>query len=90
MAMDREAVSDPGVPATARILAVRIRQGGENPDVAELRVRVSGPGFDTFDADCEVQAAVPHPRPRDRRNVIAHPSDNTFAIGYDHLWEDKD
>ncbi len=79
---------DAGVISTAEIVAVvRIRQGGENPDVAELRVRISGPGFDTFAADCEVPAVLPLPRIGDRRQVVVDPSDYTFAIGYDHLFE---
>lgn len=76
-----------GVVSTAEIITVRIREGGENPDVAELRVRISGPGFDTFEADCEVPAGIPRPRIGDRRQVVVDPSDCTFAIGYDHLFE---
>ncbi|WP_156161720.1 hypothetical protein [Nocardia vulneris] len=75
------------VPATAEIIAVRIVAGGENPDVAELKVRISGPGFDTFEAECEIQTGVPYPRPGDRRRVVVDPSDRTFAVGYDHLFE---
>ncbi|MFI6310724.1 hypothetical protein ACIBEK_11490 [Nocardia fusca] len=76
-----------GVVSTAEIVAVRIRQGGENPDVAELGVRISGPGFDTFKADCEVPAVLPLPRIGDRLQVVVDPSDHAFAIGYDHLFE---
>ncbi|NUP27295.1 MAG: hypothetical protein HOQ36_20685 [Nocardia sp.] len=76
-----------GVVSTAEILAVRIREGGENPDVAELRVRISGPGFDTFKADCEVPAGIPRPLIGDRLHAVVDPSDNSFAIGYDHLFE---
>jgi hypothetical protein len=76
-----------GVISTAEIVAVRIRKGGENPDVAELRVRISGPGFDTFKADCEVPAVLPLPRIGDRLQVVVDPSDYAFAIGYDHLFE---
>ncbi|MGW1739429.1 hypothetical protein ACWCPQ_11525 [Nocardia sp. NPDC001965] len=76
-----------GVISTAEIVAVRIRKGGENPDVAELRVRITGPGFDTFVADCEIPAVVPLPRVGDRHQVVVDPSDYTFAIGYDHLFE---
>ncbi len=76
-----------GVPATAEILSVRIRKGGESPDVAELRVRISGPGFAPFKADCEVPAGAPPPRVGDRRQVVVDPSDNSFVIGYDHLFE---
>lgn len=76
-----------GVVSTAEIVAVRIRQGGENPDVAELRVRISGPGFDTFKADCEVPAGDPRPQIGDRLQVVVDPSAGNFAIGYDHLFE---
>ncbi|MGW6332819.1 hypothetical protein [Nocardia rhamnosiphila] len=76
-----------GVVSTAEIMAVRIRKGAENPDVAELRVRISGPGFDTFEANCEVPAGNPLPRVGDRCQVVVDPSDRTFAIGYDHLFE---
>ncbi|NUS44370.1 MAG: hypothetical protein HOQ24_11860 [Mycobacteriaceae bacterium] len=74
------------VPATAEIIAVRIREGGENPDVAELKVRISGPGVDTFEADCEESAGVPYPKIGERRRAMVDPSDSTFAIGYDHLF----
>ncbi|WP_328393567.1 hypothetical protein [Nocardia sp. NBC_00416] len=76
-----------GVISTAEIVAVRIRKGGEDPDVAELRVHISGPGFDMFKADCEVPAGIPRPRIGDRLQVVVDPSDCTFAIGYDHLFE---
>ncbi len=43
-----------GIAATAEIFAVnRIRDLNEGQDTAELTVRISGPGLDTFDADCE-------------------------------------
>ncbi|WP_109522615.1 MULTISPECIES: hypothetical protein [Nocardia] len=77
------------VPATAQIIAVRIREGGENPDIAELTVRISGPGLDTFEADCEVPTGVPYPRIGDRRRVMVDPADSSFAIGYDHLFEQR-
>ncbi|MGI5217639.1 hypothetical protein [Nocardia sp. CA-290969] len=76
-----------GLPATAEITAVRIRQGGESPDVAELRVRISGPGVDPFKAVCEVPSLSPRPQVGDRLRVVVDPSDNSFAIGYDHLFE---
>ncbi|MEV0355655.1 hypothetical protein AB0H71_06265 [Nocardia sp. NPDC050697] len=77
------------VPAEAEIRAVRIRAGGENPDVAELRVRITGPGFDTFEAACEIPTGVPHPRIGDRRRVLVDPADLSFAIGYDHLFDEQ-
>lgn len=76
-----------GVVSTAEIVAIRIRKGAENPDVAELRVHINGPGFDAFKADCEVPAALPRPRIGDRFQVVVDPSDYAFAIGYDHLFE---
>ncbi|WP_280399388.1 hypothetical protein [Nocardia carnea] len=75
-----------GVVATAEITAVRIRRGGESPDVAELRVRISGPGIEPFEAECEVPAVAPAPRVGDRLHVVVDPADNAFAIGYDHLF----
>ncbi|MFI5717138.1 hypothetical protein [Nocardia sp. NPDC051750] len=76
-----------GLLATAEITAVRIRQGGESPDVAELRVRISGPGVDPFTSDCEVPSVAPRPQVGDRLRVVVDPADNSFAIGYDHLFE---
>lgn len=76
-----------GVIGTAEITSVRIRPGGESPDVAEMKVRISGPGFDTFVADCEEDTGAPRPRVGDRRHVVVDPTDLSFAIGYDHLFE---
>ncbi|UGT62593.1 hypothetical protein [Nocardia asteroides] len=76
------------IRAEAEIIAVRIRPGGENPDVAELRVRISGPGFEPFVAECEVPTGVPHPRAGDRRRVLVDPADRRFAIGADHLHDE--
>jgi hypothetical protein len=75
-----------GVVTTAEITAVRIRKGGESPDVAELRVRISGPGIEPFKAECEVPNVAPSPRVGDRLQVVVDPADNSFAIGYDHLF----
>ncbi|MFI6772329.1 hypothetical protein [Nocardia sp. NPDC050412] len=77
-----------GVAATVEIIAVhRIIPGGENQDTAELRVRISGREIEPFDADCEVPTGSRPPQVGDRRNVVVDPSDNTFAIGYDHLFQ---
>ncbi|QKT13709.1 hypothetical protein [Rhodococcus sp. W8901] len=77
-----------GIAATAEILAVnRIRGSDEGQDIAELTVRISGPGFDTFDAGCEVPTGSVRPQVGDRRTVMVEPSDLTFAIGYDHLFQ---
>lgn len=77
-----------GIAATAEILAVnRIRDTDEGQDTAELTVRISGPGFDTFDADCEVPTGGVRPKIGDQRTVMVEPSNLTFAIGYDHLFQ---
>lgn len=75
-----------GIAATAEIFAVnRIRDLIEGQDTAELTVRISGPGLDTFDADCEAPKSNVPPQVGDRRTVMVNPSDLTFAIVYDHL-----
>ncbi len=75
-----------GIAATAEIFAVnRIRDLNEGQDTAELTVRISGPGLDTFDADCEAPKGNVLPQVGDRRTVMVNPSDLTFAIVYDHL-----
>lgn len=75
-----------GIAATAEIFAVnRIRDLNEGQDTAELTVRISGPGLDTFDADCEAPKGNVPPQVGDRRTVMVNPSDLTFAIVYDHL-----
>lgn len=77
-----------GIAATAEIFAVnRIRDLNEGQDTAELTVRISGPGLDTFDADCEAPKGNVLPQVGDRRTVMVNPSDLTFAIVYDHLFQ---
>ncbi|EME15117.1 hypothetical protein [Rhodococcus qingshengii] len=77
-----------GIAETAEIFAVnRIRDLNEGQDTAELTVRISGPGLDTFDADCEAPKGNVPPQVGDRRTVMVNPSDLTFAIVYDHLFQ---
>jgi len=42
---------------------------GEGQDIAELTVGISGPGFERFDADCEVPTGNVRPQVGDRRTV---------------------
>ncbi|MFE3104488.1 hypothetical protein [Nocardia tengchongensis] len=82
-----------GVPGTAEVLSVnQIRPGGENPDMADLTIRITGPTFDTFTAECSLEnhsgMKVGH-----TFNLMVDPTDNSFAIGFDHLFpiiDDKD
>ncbi|MGX1810500.1 hypothetical protein ACWIGI_32695 [Nocardia sp. NPDC055321] len=77
-----------GVGGTAVVVAVReIRAGGENPDTADLLVEISGPRFDTFSAVCTLDHHAGLVRGHSFA-VIVDPSDNSFAIGFDHLFPD--
>jgi hypothetical protein len=70
-----------GIAGTLKILAVnRIRSSDESQYIAELTVRISGPGFDTFETDCEVPTSSMRPQFGDRLTVMVEPSDLTFAI----------
>ncbi|MFE6862261.1 hypothetical protein [Nocardia sp. NPDC057668] len=75
-----------GVPGTARIISVdEIRAGGENPDTADLTVEISGDRFTAFTAVCTLD----HHRELVRGHtftVMVDPRDNSFAIGFDHLF----
>ncbi|MGW1737678.1 hypothetical protein ACWCPQ_02595 [Nocardia sp. NPDC001965] len=70
-----------GLPATAEIIAVEgIRGGGEDTEVAELRIRISGTGFETFDAACELTAGRPPWAVGDRLDIVVDPADNSFVV----------
>ncbi|MEV6426879.1 hypothetical protein [Nocardia sp. NPDC051463] len=70
-----------GVVGTAEIIAVDgMHISGEADEVAELTVRISGPGFDTFDADCERNTRDPAWEVGDRFAVVVDPIDMTYAI----------
>ncbi|MFQ6329263.1 hypothetical protein ACLMAL_24430 [Nocardia sp. CWNU-33] len=70
-----------GVAGTAEVISVDgMHISGEAYEVAELTVRISGPGFDTFDADCERGTRDPAWEVGDRFAVVVDPVDLTFAI----------
>ncbi|WP_327094377.1 hypothetical protein OIE68_30015 [Nocardia vinacea] len=76
-----------GLPGMAEIVAVNgIRVDGEDDSIAELTVRITGSGFETFEAECEVGARNPPQQPGERFTVMVDPADSTFAVGYDHLF----
>ncbi|WDZ82421.1 hypothetical protein [Micromonospora cathayae] len=67
-----------GVAATAEIIAVTNHLGGEDPGL-ELRLRVSGPGFATFEAET-VRADDPALVPGASLPAVVDPVDRLFAI----------
>ncbi|WP_328402939.1 hypothetical protein [Nocardia sp. NBC_00403] len=70
-----------GVAGTAEVISVDgMHISGEADEVAELTVRFSGPGFDTFDADCERSTRDPAWEVGDRFAVVVDPVDLTCAI----------
>ncbi|QLY30000.1 hypothetical protein H0264_33160 [Nocardia huaxiensis] len=76
-----------GVRGTAEIVAVkRVRGGGEEERKVELIVRISGGGFDAFEAECEVGARDPLQVVGERFDVMVDPEERTFAVGFDHLF----
>ncbi len=79
-----------GVHGTGEVLSVNeIRPGGENPDMADITIRITGPTFDTFTADCTLEN---HSRMTTGHtfNLMVDPTDNSFAIGFDHLFPRDD
>jgi hypothetical protein len=63
------------------IIAVEgIRGGGEDTAVAELRIRISGTGFETFDAACELTAGRPPWAVGDTLDIVVDPADNSFVV----------
>lgn len=79
-----------GVPGIAEVRSVdKIHPGGENPDTADLTIRITGSAFETFTAVCSLDhhagLSVGH-----TFSVIVDPADNSFAIGYDHLFPGPD
>ena len=67
-----------GVAATAEILAVANHLDGENPGL-ELRLRISGPGFATFEADT-IRADDPALVPGALLAVVVDPVDRLFSL----------
>jgi hypothetical protein len=75
---DARRLSAAGVAATAEILTVAHHLGGEETGL-DLRLRISGPGFATFEADT-VRAADPALVPGAVLAVVVDPADRLFAI----------
>ncbi|BCJ69336.1 hypothetical protein GCM10009779_69360 [Polymorphospora rubra] len=75
---DGRRLSAAGVAATAEVLAVANHLGGEDPGL-ELRLRISGPGFATFEADT-IRADDPALVPGALLPAIVDPVDRLFSI----------
>ncbi|MER7006822.1 hypothetical protein ABT297_27800 [Dactylosporangium sp. NPDC000555] len=75
---DARRLSAAGVAATAEILAVANHLGGEDPGL-ELHVRISGPGFATFEADT-IRADDPALVPGASLSAVVDPVDRLFSI----------
>ncbi|MBF9127510.1 hypothetical protein I0C86_00645 [Plantactinospora sp. S1510] len=75
---DARQLAAAGVAATAEILAVANHLGGEEPGL-ELRLRISGPGFATFEAET-IRADDPALVPGALLAVVVDPVDRLFSI----------
>lgn len=75
---DARRLSAAGVAATAEILAMANYLGGEDPGLS-LHLRVSGPGFATFEADT-IRAVDPALVPGAVLAAVVDPADHLFAI----------
>ncbi|MCG5466302.1 hypothetical protein AB0K35_14225 [Micromonospora sp. NPDC053740] len=75
---DASRLAAAGVAATAEIVAVANHLGGENPEL-ELHLRISGPGFATFEADT-IRATDPALVPGAVLAAVVDPADRLFAI----------
>ncbi|MGI5240599.1 hypothetical protein [Dactylosporangium sp. CA-139066] len=75
---DARRLSAAGVAATAEVLAVANHLGGEDPGL-ELRLRISGPGFATFEADT-IRADDPALVPGAVLAAVVDPADRLFSI----------
>ncbi|MFG1889341.1 hypothetical protein ACGFIR_15910 [Micromonospora sp. NPDC049051] len=71
-------LSAAGVAATAEILAAANHLGGEDPGL-ELHLRISGPGFATFEADT-IRADDPALVPGALLAAVVDPVDRLFSI----------
>ncbi|MGW4533206.1 hypothetical protein ACWEOI_19875 [Nocardia sp. NPDC004340] len=79
-----------GVHGTGEVLSVNeIHPGGENPDTADLTIRITGPTFAPFTAECTLgnHSGL---TPGHTFNLMVDPTDNSFAIGFDHLFPRSD
>ncbi|MEU3455158.1 hypothetical protein ABZ671_16400 [Micromonospora sp. NPDC006766] len=75
---DARRLSAAGVAATAEILRVANHLGGEDPGL-ELHLRISGPGFATFEADT-IRADDPALVPGAVLAAVVDPADRLFSI----------
>ncbi|MEU4338333.1 hypothetical protein AB0F59_27380 [Micromonospora lupini] len=75
---DARRLSSGGVAATAEILAVTNQPGGEEPAL-ELHLRISGPGFATFEAET-IRPVDPALVPGAALAAVVHPADRLFTI----------
>ncbi|MEV7229769.1 hypothetical protein AB0M79_22490 [Polymorphospora sp. NPDC051019] len=75
---DARRLSAAGVAATAEVLTVANHLGGEDPGL-ELHLRISGPGFATFEADV-IRADDPGLVPGALLTAVVNPTDRLFAI----------
>ncbi|MFD7845734.1 hypothetical protein ACFV4K_22690 [Nocardia sp. NPDC059764] len=79
-----------GVPGIGEVLSVNeIHPGGENPDTADLTIRITGPTLDPFTADCTLDNHSGLTRGH-TFDLMVDPTDNSFAIGFDHLFPQGD
>ncbi|WP_433319347.1 hypothetical protein ACQP0U_14050 [Micromonospora sp. CA-269861] len=75
---DARRLSAAGVAATAEVLAVANHLGGEGPGL-EVHLRISGPGFATFEADT-IRANDPALVPGAVLAAVVEPADRLFLI----------
>ncbi|MEU7876097.1 hypothetical protein [Dactylosporangium sp. NPDC049140] len=75
---DARRLAAAGVAATAEILTVANHPGGEDPGL-QLRMRISGPGFATFEADT-TRADDPALVPGAILAAVVDPADRLFSI----------
>ncbi|MCX5064686.1 hypothetical protein OOJ91_02225 [Micromonospora lupini] len=75
---DARRLSSGGVAATAEILAVTNQSGGEEPALA-LHLRISGPGFATFEAET-IRPVDPALVPGAALAAVVHPVDRLLTI----------
>ncbi|GAA2374120.1 hypothetical protein GCM10010170_077020 [Dactylosporangium salmoneum] len=75
---DAHRLSAASVAATAEILAVANHLGGEDPGL-DLHLRISGPGFATFEADT-IRADDPALVPGAVLAAVVDPADRLFRI----------
>jgi hypothetical protein len=75
---DARRLAAAGVAATAEILTVANYLAGDDPGL-ELRLRISGPGFATFEADT-IRAHDPALVPGSVLAAVVDPADRLFSV----------